>query len=482
MKTFMQRRKAGLICAAIFAGSVFTGCSTEEILPVQTEELSGESLAAVRQRPPRAVDERLAGGATTVFLTDENAFSQAAPNLNAESLRRHDAGDEAFAAEHAPRPTATNPGGLGPIFHHVSCEGCHVGDGRGKPSLDDKGFNSLLLRLSQMGTDAHGEPLGITGFGGQLQDQAVAGVQPEGKFSIAYTEQPGTFTDGGTYSLRSPRYQIQNTYLPFPAGVQISPRIASPVFGLGLLEAIPEETIVAGEDVNDRNNDGISGKVNRVWDVQAQRVTLGRFGWKANQPSLRQQNAGAYNGDMGVTTSLFPTESSAGQMQAIAAHPPEVNDRILNDVVHYTRTLGVPARRNVNDASVQRGKLLFDQAKCSACHTPSMQTGNLQGVPEVSNQTIFAYTDMLLHDMGEGLADNRPDFLANGREWRTTPLWGLGLTAAVNGHTFLLHDGRARNIMEAILWHGGEALASRDYVRRLPKGDRDALMAFLNSL
>lgn len=482
MKTFMQWRSKGLVCALVLTGTVFVGCSTEELIPVQTEELSAETQAAARARPPRNADERLSGGGTTVFLTDETAFSQAAPNLSPESLRRHDEGDDAFAVEFTPRPAPGHPGGLGPIFHHISCEGCHVGDGRGKPTLDDKGLNALLLRLSQMGTDEHGSPLGIAGFGGQLQDQAVPGVVPEGKFTISYTEQPGSFTDGNTYSLRAPRYVIQNTYLPFPAGVQVSPRIASPVFGLGLLEAIPEQTIVAGEDPNDRNNDGISGRVNRVWDAQSQRVALGRFGWKANQPSLRQQNAGAFNGDMGVTTSLFPTESSAGQAQAIAAHTPEVDDRTLDAVVHYTRTLGVPARRNVNDANVQRGKVIFDQAKCAACHTPSMQTGALQGVPEVSNQTIFPYTDMLLHDMGEGLADNRPDFLANGREWRTTPLWGLGLTATVNGHTFLLHDGRARNIMEAILWHGGEALASRDYVRRLPKGDRDALMAFLNSL
>jgi CxxC motif-containing protein (DUF1111 family) len=472
---------AAFFCAIVMAGTGLTGCSTEAITPIETEEMSVDALAA-RQRPPRGVDERLSGGATTVFLSDETAFGQAAPNLSPASLRKHDAGDEAFAAEFAARASMGVPGGLGPIFHHVACEGCHVGDGRGKPELDEKGFNGLLLRLSQMGVDAHGGGLPIMGFGGQLQDQAIAGVRPEGKFSIAYTEQAGAFGDGTPFSLRAPRYVIQNTYLPLPANVQVSPRIASPVFGLGLLEALDEQTIVAGADPNDRNNDGISGKANYVWDVKSQKIVLGRFGWKANQPSLLQQNAAAFNGDMGVTTSLFPDESSAGQIQAIPAHAPEVDDRTLDAVVHYTQTLGVPARRNLADAAVQRGKLVFENAKCAACHTPSLRTGTLQGLPEVSNQQIFPYTDMLLHDMGEGLADNRPDFAATGREWRTTPLWGLGLTATVNKHTFLLHDGRARNVMEAILWHGGEAQASRDYVRRLAKDDRDALLAFLSSL
>lgn len=480
MRAFVS---ATFLCAITGLASLgMTGCSTEAVTPIPTVVDDTDPLAPPRQAPPRGADDRLAGGATTVFLTDETAFGQAAPNLAGRSLTKHDAGDDAFAAEFAAVASAGHPAGLGPIFHHVSCEGCHVGDGRGTPTPGAGEMNSLLLRLSTMGANEHGELNPVAGFGGQLQDQAVAGVKPEGTFTITYTETPGSFTDGTAYSLRTPRYNIQNTYLPFPGGVQVSPRIASPVFGLGLLEALDEQTILANADPNDRNNDGISGKANYVWDVKSQKVVIGRFGWKANQPSLLQQNAAAFNGDMGVTTSLFPAESSSGQLQAIPAHAPEVNDATLDAVVHYTRTLGVPARRNTNDPVVQRGKVVFDAARCGTCHTPFMRTGTLDGVPEVSNQLIFAYTDMLVHDMGEGLADNRPDFQANGREWRTAPLWGLGLTAAVNKHTFLLHDGRARNAMEAILWHGGEAQASRDYVRRLPKNDRDALLAFLGSL
>lgn len=470
-----------LLLAALTTAFTLTACASDATQPINLDAALSAEAAAARRNPPRA-DERLAGGATTVFLTDEDAFGQAAPNLSAESLRRHDQGDTAFGAEFAFTASAEHPGGLGPIFHHVSCEGCHVGDGRGRPVALAGEMNSLLLRLSVPGTDAHGGGLPVAGFGGQLQDQAVAGVQKEGSFVINYTEQAGTFADGTSYSLRSPRYVIQNTYTSLAANALVSPRVASPVFGLGLLEAVDEKTILALADPDDLDKDGISGKANYVWNVKTQKTTLGRFGWKANQPSLLQQNAAAFNGDMGVTTTLFPDESSAGQPQAIPAHAPEVGDATLNAVVHYTRTLGVPARRNVDDPTVRRGRELFDAAKCNSCHVPSLRTGTLADVPEVSNQVIFPYTDMLVHDMGEGLADNRSDFLANGREWRTPPLWGIGLTSVVNKHTFFLHDGRARNLMEAVLWHGGEAQASRDAVRKLPKQDRDALVKFLESL
>ncbi len=476
MKSFFC---TALLCAALS----LAGCATDAALPIDT---SADADIASRRNPnpnpqPNG-DERLAGGATTVFLTDEDAFGQPAPNLSPASLLRHNQGDSAFGAEFAAIASAGHPGGLGPIFNHTACEGCHVGDGRGRPVALSGEMNSLLLRISLPGMAAHGSAIAVTGFGGQIQDQAVAGVQPEAKFSIVYTEQPGSFADGASYSLRMPQYRLQNTYLPFPGGALISPRIASPVFGLGLLEAISEQTILSFADPDDRNNDGISGKANYVWDVQSQKLVLGRFGWKSNQPSLLQQNAAAFNGDMGVTTSLFPDESSAGQLQAIAAHTPEVNDVTLNAVVHYTRTLGVPARRNTNDPTVQKGKEIFNVAKCASCHIPSMQTGTIQNVPEISNQPIFPYTDLLVHDMGEGLTDNRSDFAANGREWRTAPLWGIGLTSTVNKHTFFLHDGRARSLMEAVLWHGGEAASSRDYVRKLPKPDREALVKFLESL
>lgn len=220
-----------------------------------------------------------------------------------------------------------------------------------------------------------------------------------------------------------------------------------------------------------------------VWDVIAATTRLGRFGWKANNPTLFQQTFGAYQQDMGVTNPVLPMESAAGQIQDDGlADDPEIDTETLDLATFYVQTLAVPARRNVNASDVLRGEELFYAARCAACHTPTLQTGALAGVPEVAYQTIHPYTDMLLHDMGDGLADGRPDFLATGREWRTPPLWGIGLTQRIQGHTLFLHDGRARNLLEAIMWHGGEAAQSREAVRAMAKEDRQALLTFLASL
>ncbi len=235
-----------------------------------------------------------------------------------------------------------------------------------------------------------------------------------------------------------------------------------------------------------QDGDGISGRPNYVWDAAQGSSALGRFGWKANQPTLHQQVAGAFLGDIGITPSLFPEENCMdpqGDCQAAQnGGQPEIGDPILEDVVFYSHTLAVPARRDWDNAVVLTGKKLFTEARCTQCHTPKFQTGNLPGFPELSNQTIRPYTDLLLHDMGPGLADGRPDFQADGNEWRTPPLWGIGLVPTVNEHSNYLHDGRARNLMEAILWHGGEAEASRELVRKMPQQERDALIKFLESL
>ena len=232
----------------------------------------------------------------------------------------------------------------------------------------------------------------------------------------------------------------------------------------------------------DRNRDGISGRPNFVWDQARQRTVLGRFGWKANAPNLVQQTAGAYNGDMGVTSTLFPAESCEGQDPRCGRHAPEVDDETVAAVALYTRTLGVPARRSLDDAKATAGEQLFHAAGCAGCHVATLRTGQLRGVPEVSNQVIHPYTDLLLHDMGPGLADDRPDFRASGREWRTPPLWGIGLVQTVNGHTNFLHDGRARSLLEAVMWHGGEAQRARDRVRDFTADQRASLVAFLESL
>ena len=454
------------------------------LMSILLSACDSESPVAVESTPVFSTSE-FSGGETTVFDASSHAFSIPAPNLSTAALEKHLEGDVEFEAVFVTAPAVVNPG-LGPIYNNVSCINCHSRDGRGRPPGADEGLVSLLFRLSlPKGEDSvtGRPPTPVPGFGTQLNNRAIVDADPEGKVKIEYTEQTLTTADGTRVHLRYPNYTLTETYQPLPENVEVSPRVAPVVFGLGLLEAIPENAILAYADEADVDGDGISGKPNYVWDVVAQRYTLGRFGWKANQPTLLQQVAAAYNDDMGITTSLFSVENSAGQAQ-LTEHSatPEVNDEILDAVTFYVQTLAVPARRNVDDPQVKQGEQLFAEAQCASCHIPTLRTGVLAGVPSVSNQTIHPYTDLLLHDMGPELADNRSDFRASGREWRTPPLWGIGLVRRVNGHTNFLHDGRARDLMEAILWHGGEAEASRQAVEQMSKEERDALVAFLQSL
>ncbi len=433
-------------------------------------------------RAESAYNEWLAGGSQTVFDKGVSAFSTMFPELNPNRQEVHGVGDGAFGATFVSAPAPIRPG-LGPIFNNVSCTSCHIGDGRGKPPSSGEPISSLLIRLSVPGEDPHGGPNPVPGFGGQLQQRAIFGVQPEAGVDVLYTEHADQFNDGTPYSLRFPTYTLTNPYQPLPAGLMISPRIAPPVFGLGLLEAVAEDDILSHADPDDRDGDGISGKPNYVWDLVGSKKVIGRFGWKANNPTLLQQSAGAYNQDMGITNFVFPQESSSGQIQSGESGSKfEVSDSLLTSVAFYIRSLAVPARRNADDQQVLHGKALFSQARCSACHVPRLTTATNVAFPEISNQTIFPYTDLLVHDMGPDLADGRPDYNANGQEWRTAPLWGIGLTNVVNGHNNFLHDGRARSLMEAILWHGGEAQPARDAVRSMTKSDRDALIKFLESL
>jgi len=273
----------------------------------------------------------------------------------------------------------------------------------------------------------------------------------------------------------------------------ISPRVAPPMIGLGLLEAVPEEQILANADPDDANKDGISGKPNRVWSREHSDIMLGRFGWKAGVPTIAQQAAEAFAGDIGLATTMIPfpsgdcTEKEKICLDAPNGNSPkyqnvEVGDELFKLVAFYSQNLAVPARRNPDDPEVLKGKEVFYKIGCSSCHQPKFVTGDAPGQPHLSHQLIWPYTDMLLHDMGDGLADGRPEGEATGSEWRTPPLWGIGLTETVSGHTLFLHDGRARNLTEAILWHGGEGQGARDRFAELPKADRDALLAFVNSL
>ena len=449
------------------------------------DDASGSGLELNVSGIDREAHTPLSGGATTVFKADVEAFETAAPNLSGEHLERHEDGDDAFGLAHT--RGGGDAGGLGPVFDNTSCEACHLGDGRGRPPESEGGlFTSMLFRSSIAGEDDTGGPRGIPGgFGGQLQMQGVSPALADIQAMIHYVETRGSFADGTPFVLHVPYYTLTGVYPGLPATFLFSPRTAPVVFGLGLLEAIPDQVIAGNADPRDSDHDGISGRVNLVYDAVAGRRAVGRFGWKANTPNLVQQTAGAYNGDMGVTSDLFPAESCAGRDKDPACnnlHRAEVTAETVADVAFYTQTLGVPARRNLDDPTTSRGETVFYAAGCNGCHTPTLRTGSFQGLPEVSNQVIHPYTDLLIHDMGPGLADGRPDFQASGSEWRTPPLWGIGLIETVNGHTRFLHDGRAYNLMEAILWHGGEATRARDRVTRLSRDDRQALISFLNSL
>ena len=443
--------------------------------------------------------EARSGGAATVRKSDQNAFSL--PSANLPPSRRVDfsVGNSFFRSPWVIAPsTTTARDGLGPLFNTNACQNCHVKDGRGHPPAPDAtSAVSMLVRLSIPDAPAYAkviEQLGVVPepvYGGQLQDMSVPGVVPEGKVRVDYTPVPVRFKDGSVVELRKPNLQItQLGYGPLHPDTRYSARVAPPMIGLGLLEAIPDEALLANAKAQARENKGVAGRPNQVWDDVQQKTVLGRFGWKAGQPTLNQQNVHAFSGDMGLTTSLRPfddcTQAQVDCQRAPSGNgpdgEPEVSDNILRLVLFYSRNLAVPARRDVNSPQVLAGKNLFFQAGCQSCHTPKYTTAANAAEPELANQVIRPYTDLLLHDMGEGLADNRSEFKASGRDWRTPPLWGIGLTETVNGHTQFLHDGRARNLLEAVLWHGGEAQAAQRQVLAFNAEQRAALLAFLNSL
>lgn len=434
-------------------------------------------------------EEQFSGGKTaTVFNATQEAFGFSASGINFEEQSAFGIGNSFFRQSWVSSPASTTArDGLGPYFNAVSCSSCHFKDGRGRPpAFDGETARGLLLRLSTDGFHTNGSSNPDSMYGGQLQDNAILGQTVKGGFKITYQDIVETFDDGTTVILKKPIYQFVNLgFGPMAGNLKVSPRIANQILGLGLLDAIPESTILSFADVNDANGDGISGKPNYVHDIQSNTQKLGRFGWKANQPSVLQQVAAAFSGDMGITSHLFPNENCPPGVDCNAipnGGTPEISDDNLNKVAIYSLTLAVPARRNYNNQDVLKGKKTFETIGCASCHIPKMQTGNNYPIAAFRNQTIRPYTDMLLHNMGDALGDNSNDFLATGNEWRTPALWGIGLIETVNGHTNLMHDGRAKNITEAILWHGGEASTSKNKFKQLPVKEREDLLKFLNSL
>ncbi len=431
---------------------------------------------------PNLEERLLAGGQTTVSISSSNSFSTPAANLTGSDLTDHLDGDADFEQMFVTSPAITNQG-LGTIFNNSSCISCHPKDGRSAFPANINDRSGFFIRASLPGHGTNGQPLPVPGFGTQIQNQAIFGYQPEAKFQVVFSDILETLADGTQIVLKKPTYYLFDTYIPFPGNALLSPRIGPPVFGLGLLEAISESYILQNQDINDANADGISGKANYVFDTKSRTIKIGRFGWKANTSSVLEQSAGAYNGDMGITNYLFPIETGFGQSNGEDGFgdDPEISAEVLDKVTFYCQTLAVPAPRDISNKNVRRGAKIFEQIECTKCHIPKMQTGS-SSITALANQTIFPYSDMLLHDMGANLGDNRPDFLASGNEWKTRALWGIGLTQVVNGHTHFLHDGRAKNITEAILWHGGEAQNSKNKFKQLSVKDRNDLLAFLNSL
>lgn len=432
-----------------------------------------------------AVDKTRSGGEGTVDIFTDKAFSEPAANLPMEELARFFAGNAFFNTNWvAATSSAEGRDGLGPLFNVRSCSACHFKDGRGEAPDAGEQARSLLIRVSRPGQSEVGGPLLDPVYGEQISPQALPGLQPEAKIDVTYERISGQYPDGRRYQLRKPTYTLSEWAYGEPeVPLLASPRITPAVIGLGLLDAVAVADILAGEDPDDADGDGISGRANYVWSIEKQERIMGRYGWKANKATLNDQTAGAFHGDLGITSTLIPHENHGAALAGEASGgTPEIEDIAFGDVVFYLQALAVPARRDVDDPQVMHGEMLFTQVDCARCHTPEMTTADKAEFAFLERQTIRPYTDMLLHDMGPELADGRPDFEASGSEWRTPPLWGMGLYETVNGHRHLMHDGRARTLEEAILWHGGEAARSREKFMSLPKSDRDNLIAFLESL
>ncbi len=454
-----RRAAAALLIAALAPAATLAGAG-----PTLREALMAEPVTAAL------------GGETTRVGEGPNAFAFLIANGGPGRARAFAFGNRLFNTNWVQAPGSVKAfDGLGPTFNRVSCAACHTQDGRGRPPEPGEPMESMLIRLSRPGAGPDGGPNPHPAYGDQLEDRAIGGVAPEGRATVSYVEIAGAYADGEAYALRKPIYAYADLAHGPLDGALTSPRVAPQMIGLGLLESVPDATLEALADPADADGDGVSGRVNRVWSPSAGGVRTGRFGWKANQASLRDQAAGAALGDIGLTTSIHPDQNCPeAQADCRAAFDqsadegPEISDAFLDKLTLYSQALAVPAQRNADDPRVKRGEASFREAGCASCHMPTLRTGADAVLPELANQTFHPFTDLLLHDMGPALADGRPDFEASGSEWRTPPLWGLGLVPAVNGHETLLHDGRARGFAEAILWHGGEAEEAKEAFRSMP--------------
>jgi CxxC motif-containing protein (DUF1111 family) len=465
--------------------------------------------ASVLQTPntfdaPEKFEAMQGGAGTSTRKPSRDSFSHSNSKLTFEEELSFKVGNGLFKKLWTSSPSSTQASdGLGPLYNARSCQGCHLKDGRGRPPRPGDEAVSLFLRLSiPPQTEDQKQALAAKNilsvpeptYGGQFQAFAVTGLQSEGRFDIELEDIEVPLSGGEMAVLQKPTYKIRDLgFGEMHPETLISPRVAPPMIGLGLLQAIHPGDLEALADPEDLDGDGISGKVSRVRDPRTGELSIGRFGWKASNPTIRAQTAGAFSGDIGISTPEKPDNyGDCTEVQAACRNLPqgeqthlgvsEAPDPVMDLVTFYSENLAVPVRRDVGDPEVLKGKRVFHETGCASCHQPKYVTRKDAENLAHRFQLIWPYTDLLLHDMGEGLADNRPVGDATGEEWRTPPLWGIGLTKTVNNHTRFLHDGRARNLLEAILWHGGEAQQARDSVVAMSPEDRHSLIRFLESL
>lgn len=505
------RRLLAVSAAVTVAAGVFV-LGTAQSQTRGRDDLSEEDLKRVQAVTALATDfskaepyeAMSAGAATSLAKIDRNSFSHFSENITFEEQETFKLGNALFQKLWVSSPSSTQASdGLGPLYNARSCQACHIKDGRGHPPEGAEDATSMFLRLARPAATPeeeaalksfHAMSLPDPIYGRQLQDQAIPGLKAEGRMVIDYTEEPVTLAGGEVVSLRRPTYSVADlAYGALDATTTLSPRVTQPMLGLSLVEAIHEADILALADPGDADGDGISGKAAIAIDPTTGKEALGRFGWKAQSATVRQQSADAFAFDIGISTPEVPLHQGdcMPAQTACIERPDGVQTRlgdaeapppVMDLVTFYAENLAVPARRKASFAEVLAGKRLFYETGCVSCHHPKFVTRRDAANTAQAFQLIWPYSDFLLHDMGEGLADGQPVGVASGREWRTPPLWGIGLTKTVNGHTFFLHDGRARSLTEAILWHGGEGQKARDRFAALEKHDRDALLTFLESL
>lgn len=452
----------------------------------------------------------LPGGAGSVNYLPVQPLLLPAANL-ANELKPNFFAGKALAEQpwvKAPTITAARDG-LGPIYNARSCFSCHARGERGRlPENPSQGLHAAIVKISIPGLAKRGGSVPEPIYGSQLQTQSISllhqfrqgplqpamfsqgEVSAEADIRLQWRSEVFTYPDGTQITLRRP--QLDVAYLGY-GGLHsqaiLSLRNTPVIYGVGLLDSVADEQILAWADPEDSNHDGISGRANRVWNYALGQYSLGRFGWKASRPDVSHITAAAFAQDIGITNPLFPQpvctkkQTACGKASLIkTGSDPELSQALLDLTVHFVRNIAVPKVSSLTD-SAQEGQVLFDDIGCARCHRPYYRTATVPAQPQLSQQAIWPYSDLLLHDMGEGLADHFSEYDASGREWRTPPLWGLARSPSVlKGAGYLLHDGRAQTIEQAVIWHGGEAETAKQRYVQLKHRQRSALLEFLESI